>query len=123
MDDSVEDSPRSPNVFAKTKSYTLLSSFTLEDIDNINENSLVDSQGSVIENKSFELDKSMNIKADVDFKCPRGILPNLMKIQNDQEVKKKLNKMRQNFSLENYLKKEQSRGLIMNEGLRRKSFF
>lgn len=72
--------------------------------------------------KTIKLKERDNLLSKVEFKKPYSILTSIIDLQKDSEIQNKLDKMRKNFKLDNFLKKEKKKGVDV-EGLgRRKSF-
>ncbi len=85
-------------------------------------NQSLSEDNSVIANKEIILDEEEKIKNEIEFKRPSALLPDLMKLKNDVVVREKLAKLREHFNLNDYLQKEQSKGLVISTLGKRKSF-
>ena len=84
--------------------------------------SLISENNSIIADKKLILDENDKIRNDVEFRRPNSLLADLIKLKNDVLLKEKLAKMREHFDLNNYLQKEQNKGLIVSTLDKRKSF-
>ena len=84
--------------------------------------SLISENNSIIFDKKLTLDENEKIRNDVEFRRPNSLLADLIKLKNDVLVKEKLVKMREHFDLNNYLQKEQNKGLLISTLDKRKSF-
>ena len=79
------------------------------------------------ENNDIMYTKQKIIKQDndefeekVNFKNPKAILSSVLELKNDMEIQNKLENMRQKFNINNFLKKQERKGVnIKNVGIRR----
>ena len=117
LDDSKASSDLIENT-NKSKSNLLIND-TISNEEQSKNESLI-SEGTIIAEKNLLLNDANQITNKVEFKRPKSILPEIIKLQNDKDIQKKLEKMRQHFNLNNYLNKEINNGqLISNIGRRR----
>ena len=84
--------------------------------------SLISENNSIIADKKLILDENDKIRNDVEFRRPNSLLADLIKLKNDVMIREKLTKMREHFDLNNYLQKEQNKGLLISTLDKRKSF-
>ena len=116
----------------KEKKFINKISFRIEekkDMD-ITNKSLI-SNGSAEENnknkdtkriKKVKLDDKDDIYSTVAFGKPSSVLSPVIKLMRENEVQEKLKKMRENFNLKKFLKKEKEEGLNIDYLGRRKSY-
>jgi hypothetical protein len=72
--------------------------------------------------KKIKLDEKDDLYSKVKFSRPSSILTPVLKLIQDNKVQEKLQKMRENFNLNKYLKKEKEEGLNTDFLGRRKSY-
>ena len=72
--------------------------------------------------KTIRLKERDNLISKVEFKKPYSILTSILDLQKDREIQSKLDKMRKNFKIDNFLEKEKKRGVDIDGLGRRKSF-
>ncbi len=77
---------------------------------------------SIIADKKLSLCDDDKIYNDITFKRPNAILPEILKLKNDNIVKERLNKLRENFNLNDLLQKEAAKGIPVSTLGRRKSY-
>ena len=87
----------------------------------INNSSIISESNSIIADKKLNLDDE-NIYNDITFRRPKTILPEIIKLKNDQMIKDKLQKMRDHFNLNNFLQKESLKGVPISTLGKRRSY-
>ena len=63
-----------------------------------------------------------NLEDKVNFSRPRAILSSILELKNDAEIKVKLDKLRDKFNINEFLRKEARKGNNIKNVGRRKSF-
>ena len=79
-------------------------------------------ENSFIFDKKLSLNDEEKICNDITFQRPKSILPEILKLKNDVIVKERLNKMRENFNLNDFLQKEANNGVPISTLGRRRSY-
>ena len=94
-----------------------------EKYDPVNEKSIADQKNEVLltEEKLIEHENE-ELEERVNFGRPRTILASILEMKNDTEIKNKLDKLRNNFNINHFLKKEGRKGNNLKNVGRRKSF-
>ena len=64
--------------------------------------------------KKILLNQAENIESKAKFSYPRSILNSIIKLQKDEEIQHKLEKVRNNFNLGKYINKEVNKGSKIN---------
>ena len=89
----------------------------------IDKNISIEDKNDIIkkEEKLIECDDD-EFEDTVNFIRPKNILASIIKLQNDEEIQTKLNKLRNQFNINNFLKKQVQKGNNIKNVGRRKSF-
>ena len=92
-------------------------------IDLIDKNYSIVDKNDIIkkEEKLIEYEDEEYIE-NVDFMRPKNILASIIKLKNDEEIQTKLNKLRNQFNINSFLKKQAKKGNNIKNVGRRKSF-
>ena len=94
-----------------------------EKYEPINQNSFIEQKQDILitEEKLLERDND-EFDEKVNFPRPRTILASILKLQNDSEIQAKLNKLRNKFNINNFLKQQGKKGNNLKNIGRRRSF-
>ena len=94
-----------------------------EKYEPIDQNSFIEKQQDILitEEKLIERDND-EFEEKVTFSRPRTILASILKLQNDSEIQAKLNKLRNKFNINNFLKQQGKKGTNIKNIGRRRSF-
>ena len=107
--------------FSQLKRANSLKDSSEEDKNN-ESNSEIDNNDIIITEEKIiqHLDNKLDEK--VSFQRPKAILNSVLKIKDDVLIQKKLKRLRDKFNLDNFLKKQKSRGTNLKNVGKRKSF-
>ena len=97
--------------------------FEEEKYEPIDQNSFIEKKNDILisEEKLIERDND-EFEEKVNFSRPHTILASIMKLKNDTEIQAKLNKLRNKFNVNNFLKQQDKKGNNLNNIGRRRSF-
>ena len=82
----------------------------------IDKNDIIKKEEKLIEYEDDEFEDKVN------FMRPKNILASIIKLKDDEEIKTKLNKLRNHFNINNFLKNQVKKGNNLKNVGRRKSF-
>ena len=109
--------------FSKLKRANSIKETEEEKYEPINENSFIERKNDIMitEEKVIEHDNDQ-FEEKVNFGRPRNILASILALKNDVEIQAKLNKLRNKFDVNNFLKKQGRKGNNLKNIGRRRSF-
>jgi len=90
--------------------------FSQSKVSDIDQNEIILTEDKLLDHDKDEFEEKVN------FERPKSILNSIMKFKDDIEFQKKLKTLRNRFNLNNYLKKQETKGTNMKNVGKRKSF-
>ena len=94
-----------------------------EKYDSFEEKSFIEKKDDILKTEEKLIDhENDELEDKVNFGRPRAILSSILELQNDLEIQAKLEKLRKQFNINNFLKKEGRKGNNLKHIGRRKSF-
>ena len=94
-----------------------------EKYESFDENSFIRRKNDVLRTEEKIIDhENDELEEKINFGRPRVILASILELKNDEEIKNKLDKLRNNFNIPNFLRKEGRKGTNLKNVGRRKSF-
>ena len=94
-----------------------------EKYEPINEKSFIEKKNDILKTEEKLIDhENDNLEDKVNFSRPRAILSSILELKNDAEIKVKLDKLRDKFNINEFLRKEARKGNNIKNVGRRKSF-
>ena len=79
-------------------------------------------ENSIIAEKKLSLNEDDKIYNEVTFERPNALLPEILKLKNNNIIKERLKKIRENFNLNDFLQKEALNGVPISTLGRRRSY-
>ena len=94
-----------------------------EKYDSFDEKSFIEKKDDILKTEEKLIDhENDELEDKVNFGRPRAILSSILALQNDAEIKTKLDKLRDKFNIHQFLRKETKKGNNLKNVGRRKSF-
>ena len=94
-----------------------------EKYDSFDEKSFIEKKDDILKTEEKLIDhENDELEDKVNFGRPRAILSSILALQNDAEIKTKLDKLRDKFNIHQFLRKEAKKGNNLKNVGRRKSF-